>query len=215
VFERFSAPARRAVVLAQEEARRLRHTWIGTEHLLLGLAGDEHTLAGRALGSLGVTLDAARQEVFAIVGAAEEPAEPVSTVPFTPRAKKALELALREAQRLGDHYIGSAHLLLGLVREGDGVAVEVLRRLGAAPATVTDTTVALLQAPGGDAEAVEPLAPGEHRVRGEPGPAGARCPACKGDLAVTATTVTVGAGDRDVVLVVCGACGTAIGALPA
>jgi len=132
MFERFTNRARHAVVLAQEESRRLHHNYIGTEHVLLGLLGEPDGLAGRALTGLGVTLEGTRERVAAIVGTGT--AEPAGHIPFTPRAKKVLELSLREALRLGHNYIGTEHILLGLIREGDGVAAQVLAELCGLPA---------------------------------------------------------------------------------
>jgi dihydroneopterin aldolase len=129
MFERFTERARKTVVLAQEEARLFRHSYIGTEHLLLGLLrGDDESVAMQALASLDVTLRKAREQVESIVGHGEEGAGP--QVPFTPRAKKVLELALRESMQLGHNYIGTEHFLLGLVRESEGVAARVLSNLG-------------------------------------------------------------------------------------
>jgi len=129
MFERFTDRARRVVVLAQEEARTLDHGYIGTEHLLLGLIREGDGVAARALVSLGISLEAVREQVGQIIGRGQQP--PPGHIPFTPRAKKVLELALREAQQLGHGYIGTEHLLLGLIREGSGVAAQVLVRLGA------------------------------------------------------------------------------------
>jgi len=129
MFERFTDRARRVVVLAQEEARTLDHGYIGTEHLLLGLIREGEGVAARALVSLGISLEAVREQVEQIIGRGQQP--PPGHIPFTPRAKKVLELALREAQQLGHGYIGTEHLLLGLIREGSGVAAQVLVRLGA------------------------------------------------------------------------------------
>ncbi len=142
VFERFTDRARRVVVLAQEEARLLNHSWIGTEHILLGLIHEEEGVAARALESLGVSLDAARLRVEAIV--APGTGEPSGHIPFTPRAKKVLELSLREALALGHNYIGTEHILLGLLREGEGVAVHVVVRLGASIEGVRARVLALL-----------------------------------------------------------------------
>jgi ATP-dependent Clp protease ATP-binding subunit ClpA len=128
VFERFADTARRVVVHAQEEARSLEHGHIGTEHLLLGLLRGDTDGAVRALAAAGVDLDAARRDVEAIVGRGSR--EPESDIPFTRRAKKVLELSLREALQLGDDYIGSEHILLGLMRESDGVGARVLQRRG-------------------------------------------------------------------------------------
>jgi ATP-dependent Clp protease ATP-binding subunit ClpA len=128
MFERFTAYARHVVVLAQEEARRLNHNYIGTEHILLGLLGERDGLGFRVLESFGMSLDEGREEVVAAVGAGK--AEPGKHIPFTPRAKKTLELSLREALNLGHHYIGTEHILLGLIREGDGVAAQIMRKHG-------------------------------------------------------------------------------------
>ncbi len=128
MFERFSDRSRRVVVLAQTEARRLDHNYIGTEHILLGLISEGEGVAARALESLGISLDAARQQVEEIIGQGQQ--VPSGHIPFTPRAKKVLELSLREALQLGQNYIGTEHILLGLIREGDGVAAQVLVRLG-------------------------------------------------------------------------------------
>jgi ATP-dependent Clp protease ATP-binding subunit ClpA len=124
MFERFSDRARHSVVLAQEEARRLGHTYIGTEHLLLGLLREADGLAAQALTSLGVGVSNVRAQVIEIIGEGSE--APTGHIPFTPRSKKVLELSLREALQLGHNYIGTEHILLGLVREGEGVAAQVL-----------------------------------------------------------------------------------------
>ena len=129
MFERFTDRARRVVVLAQEEARMLNHDYIGTEHLLLGLIREGEGYAARALESLGISLDAVRQQVEEIIGQGQQ--APSGPVPFTPRAKKVLELSLRESVQLGHNSIGPEHILLGMVREGDGVAAQVLVALGA------------------------------------------------------------------------------------
>jgi len=129
MFERFTDQARRVVVQAQEEARMLGHGYVGTEHILLGLLGEGDGLAARTLATLDVSLEAARELVAEIVGAGT--GQLTGHIPFTPRTKKVLELSLREAQRLGDSYIGTEHILLGLAREGEGVGVQVLDRLGA------------------------------------------------------------------------------------
>jgi ATP-dependent Clp protease ATP-binding subunit ClpC len=134
MFERFSDPARRVVVLAQEEARLLNHNYIGTEHILLGVIHEGEGVAARALRSLGIDLDAVRQEVEEIIGRGGS--SPSGHIPFTPRAKKVLELSLREAMQLGHNYIGTEHILLGLLREGEGVACQSLVKLGANLATV-------------------------------------------------------------------------------
>jgi ATP-dependent Clp protease ATP-binding subunit ClpA len=129
MLERFTDRARRVVVLAEEEARMLDHNWIGTEHILLGLIREGEGVAAKALESLGITLQPVRQQVEEIIGRGEQ--VPSEVIPFTPRAKKVLELSLREAGHLGHHYVGTEHILLGLIREGDGVAPQVLVMLGA------------------------------------------------------------------------------------
>jgi ATP-dependent Clp protease ATP-binding subunit ClpC len=125
MFERFTNRARHVVVLAQDEARDMGHNYIGTEHLLLGLLGVPDGLAGRALAQLGLTLDGVREETAGRVGRGAAPVK--GRIPFTPRAKKVLELSLREALQLHHNYIGTEHLLLGLLREGEGVAASILR----------------------------------------------------------------------------------------
>ena len=126
MFERFTNKARHVVVLAQEEARKLRHSYIGTEHILLGLLGESEGHAFRALERFGMSLESARDEVSAIVGTGQVAAS--GHIPFTPRAKKTLELALREALQLHHNYIGTEHILLGVIREGEGVGAQVLRQ---------------------------------------------------------------------------------------
>jgi ATP-dependent Clp protease ATP-binding subunit ClpC len=129
MFERFTDRARRVIVLAQEEARRLNHNYIGTEHFLLALLYEGEGVGARALESLGISHDEVRQQIEEIIGRGQE--APPGHIPFTPRAKKVLELSLREALQLGHTYIGTEHILLGLIHEGDGVAAQVLVRLGA------------------------------------------------------------------------------------
>ncbi len=126
MFERFTNRARHTVVLAQEEARELNHNYIGTEHVLLGLLGEPEGYAGRVLAGFGITREGTRQEVRAMVGPGA--AKPSGHIPFTPRAKKTLELALREALQLHHNYIGTEHILLGLIREGDGVAAQIMKQ---------------------------------------------------------------------------------------
>ena len=142
MFERFTDRARRVVVLAQEEARMLNHNYIGTEHILLGLIHEGEGVAARALESLGISLEAVRQQVEEIIGQGQQ--APSGHIPFTPRAKKVLELSLREAMQLGHNYIGTEHILLGLIREGDGVAAQVLVKLGADLNRVRQQVIQLL-----------------------------------------------------------------------
>src|SRR5438128_3388442 len=146
MFERFTERARQVVVLAQDEARALRHNYIGTEHLLLGLIREEEGLAARVLGSLQVTLDDAREQVARIVGPGDEVTS--GQMPLTPRAKKVLELSLREALSLGHNYIGTEHILLGLVRENEGVAARILLDFDADAEMVRNTIIRMLSGPG-------------------------------------------------------------------
>ena len=129
MFERFTDRARRVVVLAQDEARMLNHNYIGTEHILLGLIHEGEGVAAKALESLGISLEAVREQVEEIIGHGQQ--APTGHIPFTPRAKKVLELSLREALQINHTYIGTEHILLGLIREGEGVAAQVLIKLGA------------------------------------------------------------------------------------
>ena len=142
MFERFTERARRVVVLAQEEARLLNHNYIGTEHILLGLIHEGEGVAARALETMGIGLDSVRQQVVDIIGQGSQ--APSGHIPFTPRAKKVLELSLREALQLGHNYIGTEHILLGLIREGEGVAAQVLQKLGADLHKVRQTVIQLL-----------------------------------------------------------------------
>jgi ATP-dependent Clp protease ATP-binding subunit ClpC len=142
MFERFTDRARRVVVLAQEEARMLNHNYIGTEHILLGLIHEGEGVAAKALESLGISLEGVRQQVEEIIGQGQQ--APSGHIPFTPRAKKVLELSLREALQLGHNYIGTEHILLGLIREGEGVAAQVLVKLGADLNRVRQQVIQLL-----------------------------------------------------------------------
>ena len=173
MFERFTPPSRRVVVLAQEEARMLDHHYIGSEHILLGLIHEGEGVAARAIVSLGLTLEMAREQVRERVGVGKQ--APTGHIPFTPPAKKILELSLREALALKKEYIGTEHILLGLVREGDGVGAQILDTT--APLTAVREAVLLLAAaesgePGPDEQlAVEWLASGP-----QAGGAGLRLP---------------------------------------
>ncbi len=143
MFDRFTDRARRVMVLAQEEARMLNHDYIGTEHILLGLIHEGEGVAAKALESLGISLDAVRQQVEEIIGQGQQ--APPGHIPFTPRAKTVLELADRETRALGHAYVGTEHILLGLIREGDGVAAQVLVTLGADPNRVRQQVIQLLR----------------------------------------------------------------------
>jgi uncharacterized cupin superfamily protein len=151
MFERFTDRARRVVVLAQDEARMLHHDYIGTEHILLGLIHEGEGVAAKALESLNISLEAVRQQVEEMIGQGH--AAPTDHIPFSPRAKKVLELSLREALQLGHNYIGTEHILLGLIREGEGVAAQVLQILGADLYRVRQTVIQLLSGyTGGEGE---------------------------------------------------------------
>jgi hypothetical protein len=143
MFQRFTDRARTVVVLAQDEARRLDHNYIGTEHLLLGLIREGEGVAAKALEALGISLDSVRQQVEQIIGRGQQ--APSGHIPFTPRAKKVLELSLRESQQLGHNYIGTEHILLGVIHPSDGVARQVLVKLGADPNRVRQQVIRLLQ----------------------------------------------------------------------
>jgi hypothetical protein len=153
MFERFTDRARRVVVLAQDEARQLDHNYIGTEHLLLGLVREGDGVAAKALDALGIRLEVVRQQVEDIIGRGEQ--APSGHIPFTPRAKKVLELSLRESQQLGQDYIGTEHILLGLIREADGVAAQVLVNLGAELDRVRQQVVDLLYGHQGKGRSVK------------------------------------------------------------
>ena len=156
MFERFTDRARRVVVLAQEEARLLNHSYIGTEHILLGLIHEGEGVAAKALESLGISLEAVRSQVEEIIG--QGGSSPSGHIPFTPRAKKVLELSLREALQLGHNYIGTEHILLGLIREGEGVAAQVLVKLGADLSRVRQQVIQLLSGYQGGQGKGEPQA---------------------------------------------------------
>ncbi|MEU6203966.1 ATP-dependent Clp protease ATP-binding subunit [Micromonospora musae] len=159
MFERFTDRARRVVVLAQEEARMLNHNYIGTEHILLGLIHEGEGVAAKALESLGISLEGVRQQVEEIIGQGQQ--APSGHIPFTPRAKKVLELSLREALQLGHNYIGTEHILLGLIREGEGVAAQVLVKLGADLNRVRQQVIQLLSGYQGKEPAAAGAASGE------------------------------------------------------
>jgi ATP-dependent Clp protease ATP-binding subunit ClpC len=165
LFERFTDRARRVVVLAQEEARLLNHNYIGTEHILLGLIHEGEGVAAKALESLGISLEAVRSQVEEIIG--QGGSSPSGHIPFTPRAKKVLELSLREALQLGHNYIGTEHILLGLIREGEGVAAQVLVKLGADLSRVRQQVIQLLSGYSG---------PGQEKASTSPGGSGEQSP---------------------------------------
>lgn len=215
MFERFTDRARRVLTLAQEEGRQLGHSVIGTEHLLLGLIDEDAGIAAKALKSLGISHEAVRQSVEEIL-TLEEIGErrqnaPTGSPPFTPRAKVVLELALRESLQLGHSYIGTEHILLGLVREGDGVAVQVLTGLGADPDRVREQVYREMSgySVAGPFEGANPATRAPW------------CGQCRTELAQTARyrVIPVAKGDSaeegdpiPIAMVYCRNCGTAMGA---
>src|SRR5512139_3561496 len=158
MFERFTERARQVVVLAQEEARSLKHNYIGTEHLLLGLLREEEGVAARILEGLDVSVEEVKAAVVPIVGSGEE--EPQGQIPFTPRAKKVLEPAFPEALSLGHNYIGTEHILLGLVREDEGVAARILLDFDADAEKIRNEIIRMLSGPGRRQSGAS-VAPGE------------------------------------------------------
>ena len=222
MFERFTDRARRVVVLAQVEARMLRHNYIGTEHILLGLIHEGDGIAARALDAMNISLEQVRSAIQEIIGEGHSP--PTGHIPFTPRAKKVLELSLREALQLGHNYIGTEHILLGLVREGEGVAAQVLERYGANMDRVRHTVVELLS--GYAQTAATAVAGTTERLMSEVVARGAvestegfpTCPTCRSALAETlaATTLELKDGDETTIvkMAYCGRCGTALGTIP-
>ena len=167
MFERFTDRARRVVVLAQEEARMLNHNYIGTEHILLGLIHEGEGVAAKSLESLGISLEGVRSQVEEIIGQGQQ--APSGHIPFTPRAKKVLELSLREALQLGHNYIGTEHILLGLIREGEGVAAQVLVKLGADLNKVRQQVIQLLSGYQGKEPAGVAAGAGEQNQQGAQG----------------------------------------------
>jgi ATP-dependent Clp protease ATP-binding subunit ClpC len=205
VFERFTDRARRVVVLAQEEARMLNHNSIGTEHILLGLLAEGQGVAAKALESLGIPLQDVRKQVKEIIG--EGRSAPMGHIPFTPRAKKVLELSLREALQLKHNYIGTEHVLLGLIRLGEGVGSQVLEKMGADVEAVRKAVVQLLSGYTGTPAEETP------EVRGVP-----LCGRCRRPLEETAAYKDLeigpaeGEGERRVLrMAFCRQCGTSLG----
>jgi hypothetical protein len=164
MFERFTDRARRVVVLAQEEAMRLDHNYIGTEHLLLGLLREEQGVAAAALAAVGVGLEAVRVRLEEAVGRGTEPQS--GHIPFTPRAKKVLELSLREALQLGHNYIGTEHILLGLIREGNGLAAQFIVEIGVPPSRLRAQVIGLLRDMPAPMRAAERVAGGGAFISG-------------------------------------------------
>jgi ATP-dependent Clp protease ATP-binding subunit ClpC len=188
VFERFTDGARKVVVRAQEESRLLGHSYIGTEHLLLGVVGDTGGVAEASLADFGVTAEAVRHHVVATVGRGSSAVR--GHIPFTARAKKVLELSLREALQLGHTFIGTEHILLGLLREGEGVATQVLTQLGADLSAVRDGVLRRIETDG-----PSQTAPGSPGVVGrtQPGSPGARTPSLSTQTLLTAAAQLAGA----------------------
>jgi hypothetical protein len=225
VFERFTDRARHVVVLAQAEARMLNHNYIGTEHILLGLIQEGDGVAATALEAMSISLNAARRRVEEIIGQGQT--APTGHIPFTPRAKKVLELSLREALQLGHNYIGTEHILLGLVREGEGVAAQVLKELGADLDRVRQAVIELLSGYTGSGAAAE-AAGGTWEYAGissEEAPseepvaiARPNCPRCHAALADTLAVGEIETNENDESLTVkvayCGRCGSAVGVVP-
>ena len=220
MFERFTDRARRVVVLAQEEARMLRHDYIGTEHILLGLIREEDGIAARALEAMNISLANVLGSITDLIGEGQR--APTGHIPFTPRAKKVLEHSLREALQLGHTYIGTEHILLGLVREGEGVAAQVLERYGANIDRVRQTVIELLSGYAGVQSAAVGAASVEEAeavlawsASAESSPT---CPNCRSSLAETlaASTLELKVGDETtmVKMAYCNRCGTALGPIP-
>ena len=189
MFERFTDRARKVVVLAQEEARMLNHNYVGTEHLLLGLIHESEGVAAKALQALGISLEAVRAEVESIIGRGQQ--APSGHIAFTPRAKTVLELTLREARQLGHHYIGTEHILLGLIREGEGVAAQVLVKLSADLNRVRQQVIQLLHGYQGNQP---PAAPGGLRRGRVPSDVLARVDAIESHLSAIEQRVGNGPG---------------------
>jgi ATP-dependent Clp protease ATP-binding subunit ClpC len=203
VFERFTERARRVLVYAQEEAKALDHNFIGTEHLLLGLLREGEGVAAQALGSLGITLEASRSQLRQIVSPGESPVTDLP--PFTPRAKKVLELSMRESVALGHRYIGPEHILLGLMREGEGVAAQMLVESGVALSEVRQRVIDL----SGET-------PVEEATAGAPD-----CPHCRSPLQSSARVHRLavpegdeGAAEHPFLVVYCSTCGRALAFKP-
>jgi len=221
VFERFTDRARRTIVFAQEEARLLNHNYIGTEHILLGLLREEEGVAAKALTTLDVSLEAVRRDVGEIVGRGQEFSG--GHIPFTARSKKVLELSLREALQLGHNYIGTEHILLGLIREGEGVAAQVLQKLGADLNRVRQTMVQLLSEHTAETatavgEAVGVFTEGVAPTSEPLGDDAPTCPNCFGaldeTLAMRVLETTAEGEVLSVKIAYCSRCGVALGVAP-
>jgi ATP-dependent Clp protease ATP-binding subunit ClpC len=218
MFERFTDRARRVVVLAQEEARMLNHNYIGTEHILLGLIHEGEGVAAKGLEALDISLQEVREQVSEIIGRGQTP--PFGHIPFTPRAKKVLELSLRESLQLGHNYIGTEHILLGIIREGEGVGAQVLQRLGADLNRVRQQVIEILSDYAG--QPVGPVVGYDEELAGPLGPVeGPTCQSCGTDVASRGHVRRLELpddqdGDRrhSLRIVYCEVCGTTLGVLP-
>lgn len=217
MFDRFDDRARRVVVLAQEEARLLGHGYIGTEHILLGLIHEGEGTAATILGRFGISLELLRTNV-AEIGPSASPSP--SHMPFSPRAKSILELALREAIELGHDYIGTEHILLGVIREGEGIAVQLLRKLGVDPSRMRDQIIEAMSGASGEEPVTERIAVRRNLPASPPALAPEdmpACSACRAPLARSALTKTLdvpmaeGAGTLEATFIYCGQCGLALG----
>jgi ATP-dependent Clp protease ATP-binding subunit ClpA len=225
VFERFTEKARRVVILAQEESRELAHDHIGTEHLLLALIREEDGIAAKVLSEAGVTLDDARKRVEDLVGRGEpEPKRRSGKrwrrhVDFTPRAKRTMELALRESLGLGHNYIGTEHLLLGMLSLGEGRGGEALAELGADPAHLRENLLKMTRAHSRSPKIEFREVEFEMSEGGPVEPLGPKCPRCDSDLSETAAVKTMdvpmqeGQGTRSVTVAFCRRCGSSLGLL--
>ena len=187
MFERFTERARQVVVLAQDESRSFRHNYIGTEHILLGLLREEEGLAARVLESLDLTVEEVRAHIASTVGQGDEVT--TAQIPFTPHAKEALEFSLREALALGHDWIGTEHVLLGLVRATDGVAARILLVFGVGADSIRNEVIRMMSGPGRHVSRAEPVLPGS-RFAAEPEPS-QRAPLVLG-LVISATAFPLG-----------------------
>ena len=217
MFERFTDRARRVLVLAQEQARVLNHNFIGTEHLLMGLILEGEGVAATALESLGITFDAVREKVEETIGPAGS--STTNAPAFTRRSKEVLELSLRESLELGHNYIGTEHLLLGLLRKGEGVAVQVLVTLGVDLSRVREQVIGVLSGLSSGEQSVDESVATGPGGPARPSPSGPRCPSCRGLLEghVAYRILTVGptepasvVGKLRVAFVYCLRCGVTI-----
>ena len=223
MFERFTDRARSVLVLAQDEARQLHHGYIGTEHILLGLVRQGDGVGAEVLTSFDITLESVRNEVRAMLGDVHDPTAHAQNAspPFTPRAKKVLELSLREALKLGHSYIGTEHILLGIIREGESVATQVLARLGVSLAAARQRVIALISGQEHEAQTGDTagMSVTSQFVRVGPASAEPRCPQCRADVSEDARFRTISvqpdASSNDenplrTYVIYCGKCGISL-----